>query len=159
VLVTVKDTRMRAAGAVLGGGRSPPHRAHRDGPGGVWQLVRRETTRAPRDLHRLPGTATRSDGTRAASAKAPLARSPTPRRSLPCPAAAGVSCPLGPSQGRALRASVAASVLELGPPRSGKGLHVVINTILAPPRGRHPDLDPPRQPHRNHESARTARTG
>lgn len=125
----------------------------------MWQLVRRETTRAPRDLHRLPGTATRSDGTRAASAKALLARSRTLRPSLTRPVPSDVGYLLGSSQGKDVWASVEDSVLVLGPPRSGKGLHVVINTILDAPRGRHHDLDPPRQPHRNHESARTARTG
>ena len=100
---------------------------------GGWRLVRRDTSRASRDPHRLPGTATRGDVTRAASTKALLARSRTLRPSLTRPVPSDVGYLLGSSQGRDVWASVEDSVLVLGPPRSGKGLHVVINAILDAP--------------------------
>ena len=55
---------------------------------------------------------------------APLAGSPT---------GSDVGYLLGRSRGQDVWASVEDSILVLGPPRSGKGLHVVINAILDAP--------------------------
>lgn len=100
---------------------------------GVWRLSRRDTTRVTRDPHRLVGTATRRDVDKVASTRALLARSGTLRPSHPNPAPSDVGYLLGSSKGRDVWASVEDSVLVLGPPRSGKGLHLVINAILDAP--------------------------
>ncbi len=100
---------------------------------GVWHLSRRDTTRVSRDPHRLVGTATRRDVDKVASTRALLARSGTLRPSHPNPAPSDVGYLLGSSAGREVWASVEDSVLVLGPPRSGKGLHLVVNAILDAP--------------------------
>ncbi|WP_448071045.1 type IV secretory system conjugative DNA transfer family protein [Georgenia yuyongxinii] len=98
---------------------------------GVWRLLRRDPAR--RDPHRLAGTATARDVAKAASTKALLARSRTLRPSLTKPAPSDVGYLLGTSSGKEVWASVEDSVLVLGPPRQGKGLHLVINAILDAP--------------------------
>ncbi len=101
---------------------------------GVWRLFRRDKTGVPRDdPRRLAGTATGRDVAKAASTKALLARSRALRPSLIKPAPSDVGYLLGSSKGKDVWASVEDSVLVLGPPRSGKGLHVVINSILDAP--------------------------
>ena len=74
---------------------------------------------------------------------APRSRRPTP------PTWATTSVP---AKGVGCWASVEDSIFLLGPPRSGKGLHLVIPSILdAPGRGdhhRHPGRQPGRHPHR-----------
>lgn len=99
----------------------------------VWRLVGIRRHAASRDPHRLAGVATRRDVQTAASKTALLARGRTLRPSLPNPAPSDVGYLLGRSQGRQVWASVEDSILLLGPPRSGKGLHVVINAILDAP--------------------------
>jgi len=99
----------------------------------VWRLSRRDRTSVSRDPHRLVGTATRRDVAKAASTRALLARSRALRPSLSKPAPSDVGYLLGSSKGRDVWASVEDSVLVLGPPRSGKGLHLVINSILDAP--------------------------
>ncbi|MFE5291385.1 TraM recognition domain-containing protein [Isoptericola sp. NPDC056618] len=99
----------------------------------VWRVFRRETTKTPRDPHQLAGTATGRDVANAASTRALLARSGTLRPSLTKPAPSDVGYLLGTARGKKVWASVEDSVLVLGPPRSGKGLHLVINSILDAP--------------------------
>src|SRR5690606_18883776 len=75
----------------------------------------------------------RRDVDKVASTRALLARSGTLRPSHPNPAPSDVGYLLGSSKGREVWASVEASVLVLGPPRSGKGLHLVVNATLDAP--------------------------
>ena len=85
------------------------------------------------DPRRLAGVATTQDVRAVASTKALLARGRTLRPSLDRPEPSDVGYLLGRSQGQDVWALVEDSILLLGPPRSGKGLHVVINSILDAP--------------------------
>lgn len=100
---------------------------------GGWRLVSGSRQKTARDPHRLAGVATVRDVATTASEKALLKRAGTLRPSLTKPSAAQVGYLLGRSRGRGVWASVEDSILLLGPPRSGKGLHVVINAILDAP--------------------------
>ncbi|WP_110208662.1 TraM recognition domain-containing protein [Nocardioides daejeonensis] len=99
----------------------------------IWRTVdsMRHSTR--HDPRRLAGVATRAEVAAVASKKALLARSATLRPSLTNAAPTDVGYLLGRSRGMEVWASVEDSILLLGPPRSGKGLHVVINAILDAP--------------------------
>lgn len=99
----------------------------------VWVLVRRRTHSSKSDPHRLPGTATRQDITQTASTKALLHRASSLRPSLDDPKPGDVGYQLGSGHGQAVWASVEDSILVVGPPRSGKGLHLVIPAILDAP--------------------------
>lgn len=87
------------------------------------------------DPHRLAGTATGAEAAAVASPNALVKKAATLRPSL-----AGVKAQpedvgylLGTSKGGQVWATVEDSILLIGPPRSGKGLHVVINAILDAP--------------------------
>ena len=82
---------------------------------------------------RLAGVATTQDVRAVASTKALLARGRTLRPSLDRPEPSDVGYLLGRSRGHDVWASVEDSILLLGPPRSGKGLHLVVNSILDAP--------------------------
>ena len=99
----------------------------------AWMRLRRYTRKVETDPRRLAGTATRHEVTATASDKALLRRAGALRPSLPSPAPADVGYLLGVSKGRQVWASVEDSILLIGPPRSGKGLHMVINAILDAP--------------------------
>ena len=99
----------------------------------VWAKVRDHSRRVEVDPRRLVGTATRAEVARAAADGALLRRASTLRPSLDKPAVTDVGYLLGRSKGRRVWASVEDSILLVGPPRSGKGLHVVINAILDAP--------------------------
>ncbi|AHI20915.1 MULTISPECIES: TraM recognition domain-containing protein [Brevibacterium] len=99
----------------------------------VWSLIRRRTQQVEKDPRRLAGVATRQDLAQATSPKALLGRAGNLRPSLENPAPKDVGYLLGTSHGKQVWASVEDSLLLIGPPRSGKGLHVVINTILDAP--------------------------
>lgn len=99
----------------------------------VWQTVDSLRHKTQHDPRRLVGVATRTDVATVASKKALLARSKTLRPSLINARASDVGYLLGRSRGMEVWASVEDSILLLGPPRSGKGLHVVINAILDAP--------------------------
>lgn len=100
-------------------------------------LIRRKIDsirhKAQHDPRRLVGVATRTDIATVASRKALLARSTTLRPSLTSAQPSDVGYLLGRSRSMEVWASVEDSILLLGPPRSGKGLHVVINAILDAP--------------------------
>lgn len=100
---------------------------------GVLVLVARARHRTARDPRRIQGTATRRDIDTTASEKALLRRANTLRPSLQHPAAGDVGYLLGTCHGRDIWASVEDSILVIGPPRSGKGLHLVVNAILDAP--------------------------
>lgn len=99
----------------------------------VWVLLRRHSHKAETDPHTTAGAATRHEVTTAASAQALLKRAGSLRPSLDTPAASDVGYRLGTCRGREVWASVEDSILLIGPPRSGKGLHVVIPAILDAP--------------------------
>lgn len=99
----------------------------------VWRLVANTKHKNSQDPRRLAGTATARDVKAVASDKSLLARGQTLRPSLDDPEASDIGYLLGRSRGRNVWASVEDSILVLGPPRSGKGLHIVINSILDAP--------------------------
>ena len=99
----------------------------------IWIVVARIRHRATHDPHRIRGTATARDIDATASKKALVRRGQTLRPSLLHPSAADIGYVLGRSCGREVWASVEDSILVIGPPRSGKGLHLVINAILDAP--------------------------
>lgn len=102
---------------------------------GVWAWVRlrRHSRKVETDPRRLAGTATAQEVAATASGKALLRRASTLRPSLDDPVPVDVGYLIGTSKGRQVWASVEDSILLIGPPRSGKGLHVVINAILDAP--------------------------
>ena len=99
----------------------------------VWMLLRRHNRKAETDPHHLAGIATAHEVKTTASAKALLRRAGTLRPSLTTPTPADVGYLLGASRGTGVWASVEDSILLIGPPRSGKTLHVVVNAILDAP--------------------------
>ncbi|MEK0278411.1 TraM recognition domain-containing protein [Bifidobacterium mongoliense] len=99
----------------------------------VWLRVRCFTAAVEADPRRLAGVATRSDITAAASTKALLKRAGNLRPSLESPKPEDVGYLLGTSKGASVWASVEDSIMVIGPPRSGKGLHLVIPAILDAP--------------------------
>ena len=105
------------------------------GAGGIWLWrMLRDTGRATRmDPYRIPGIATRADVQRAASPKALMRRAAHLRPSLTNATPTGVGYRIGHSRGTSIWASVEDSILVIGPPRSGKGAHIVINAILDSP--------------------------
>lgn len=99
----------------------------------VWRTFREHSRRTKVDPYRIVGIATRTDVTSAASEKALLRRGRQLRPSVKAPTALDIGYLLGTSRGMDVWASVEDSILLIGPPRSGKGLHVVINAILDAP--------------------------
>lgn len=103
---------------------------------GLWAGRRvLEPSGGPRygDPLRAPGTALRAEVARAASSRSLLRRARTLRPSLTRPRASDVGYVLGRARGIRVWASVEDSILLIGPPRSGKGAHIVINAILDAP--------------------------
>ncbi|RPF21436.1 type IV secretory system conjugative DNA transfer VirD4/TraG family protein [Myceligenerans xiligouense] len=98
----------------------------------AWRMAAWLRTPSARRDHRA-GLASSSDLARTGSRHALVKRSTTLRPSLDKAAPADVGYLLGHARGRQLWASVEDSMLVLGPPRSGKGLHLVINMILDAP--------------------------
>jgi type IV secretory pathway TraG/TraD family ATPase VirD4 len=99
----------------------------------VWEWINASKRRAHSDPRRIVGTACGSEIQAGASSKALLKRAKTLRPSIVKPKPHDVGYLLGESHGVGVWASVEDSILLIGPPRSGKGLHVVINTILDAP--------------------------
>jgi len=99
----------------------------------AWQRYKQIDRSEKTDPHRMAGVATRDDIISQTSAKALLKRAGTLRPSITTPAPADVGYLLGTSHGVGVWASVEDSMLLIGPPRSGKGLHIVINAILDAP--------------------------
>ena len=99
----------------------------------MWLRVRRFTHRAEQDPRRMAGIATRHEVTTAASEKALLRRAGNLRPGLADPKPHDVGYRLGASKGVGVWASVEDSIMVIGPPRSGKGLHLVIPAILDAP--------------------------
>lgn len=99
----------------------------------AWGMMRRLSRQAAHDPRRQEGTATRHEVAKAASAKALMRRAGTLRPSLDNPRPGDVGYRLGTAHRREVWASVEDSILLIGPPRSGKGLHLIIPAILDAP--------------------------
>ena len=98
----------------------------------VWRAFQRGRSKV--DPHRLAGTATASEVIQVASGKALVRKASTLRPSLTGKVSpADVGYLLGTGKGGQVWATVEDSILLIGPPRSGKGLHIVINAILDAP--------------------------
>jgi type IV secretory pathway TraG/TraD family ATPase VirD4 len=97
----------------------------------MWRLFRRGKGRT--DPRRLGGAATGPEIAAVASPRALLRRAGTFRPSLEKPQVSDIGYLLGTSRGRQVWATVEDSILLIGPPRSGKGLHIVINAVLDAP--------------------------
>ncbi len=104
---------------------------------GIWCVWRRVATNDPRhtgQVRNLPGMAAPSDVHAVAGQRSLRARAPVVRPSLDRSAAPHqVGFRLGQLRGRDLWCTVEDSALLVGPPRMGKGLHVVIPWVLDAP--------------------------
>lgn len=98
----------------------------------LWRRIGSIKHQSTHDPRRLAGVATGRDVRSVASPKALLSRGQL-RPSLDHPEPSDIGYLIGRSRGQGVWASVEDSILLLGPPRSGKGLHVVINAILDAP--------------------------
>src|SRR5690625_4183755 len=99
----------------------------------MWTQVRHHSQSVQTDPRRLQGIATSGEVSRVASDTALITLPGHLRPSLDAPNASDAGYLLGRSRGKRVWASVEDSILLVGPPRSGKGLHVVINAILDAP--------------------------
>ena len=99
----------------------------------AWRRIGSMKHKTSHDPRRLAGVATGRDVRAVASQRALLSRGRTLRPSMNHPAPDDVGYLLGRSHGQGVWVSVEDSILLLGPPRSGKGLHVVIKAILDAP--------------------------
>ncbi|MFE4001479.1 TraM recognition domain-containing protein [Nocardioides sp. YIM B13467] len=99
----------------------------------AWRVLSNIRATSERDVRHASGVATRREVMRTASERALLKRASALRPDLTRPSAEDVGYLLGRSRGRGVWSSVEDSTLILGPPRSGKGLHLVINAILDAP--------------------------
>ena len=95
-------------------------------------LVRRRLGRTEGPL-RAPGLASRAEVAAASGRRALLARAAVLRPSLVRPAAQQLGFCLGRSRGVECWASVEDSMVVLGPPRSGKGMNLVVPAVLDAP--------------------------
>ncbi len=101
---------------------------------GGWRLWRSAASPARFiDPSHAEGLAARGEVRRAVGSKVLLARSATLRPSISRPRPGDVGYRLGTARGVGCWASVEDSVLVLGPPRSGKGMNLVIPMILDAP--------------------------
>ncbi|MEE6296623.1 type IV secretory system conjugative DNA transfer family protein [Georgenia wangjunii] len=94
---------------------------------------RRSKRRGEADPRSLAGIATAAEVTAAAGLRAVRRRARHARPSLHRPVGVEVGYRLGRSRGVETWASVEDSMLVVGPPRSGKGLHLVIPMLLDAP--------------------------
>jgi hypothetical protein len=110
---------------------------------GLWQLIRIRDPRRARDPHRLVGLPTsrqvaRTCGERVLVRRAAIMRASRARRRYVRPEQVGYR--LGRVGRRPVWVSVEDSITVLGPPRSGKGINIVIPMIVEAPGG-HPAGD------------------
>jgi type IV secretion system protein VirD4 len=97
-----------------------------------WWVWARRTSRN-QDPRRLHGLASRAEVARVAGAKALIGRAGDLRPSLAHAQVGDLGHRLGRARGVGCYASVEDSMVLLGPPRSGKGVHIVINAVLDAP--------------------------
>jgi type IV secretory pathway TraG/TraD family ATPase VirD4 len=101
--------------------------------GWIARWWRRDTSSRRTDPHHAPGLAERHEIAAHASRKALLRRASTVRPSLTNPQPCDAGYQLGRAHNVPTWASVEDSMVLLGPPRSGKGLHLVIPMIVDSP--------------------------
>lgn len=99
----------------------------------AWRFQRQAHRNAASDPHRIPGIAARHDIAKAASRTALMRRAAHLRPSVTNAKPTDVGYLIGHARSTAVWASVEDSILVIGPPRSGKGAHIVINAILDAP--------------------------
>ncbi|MDW4572656.1 TraM recognition domain-containing protein [Microbacterium sp. M3] len=99
----------------------------------VWRAIRNLTRHSRADPNRIAGIASSADVRRAASDRALLSRAAHLRASVAKPRPTDVGYLVGAARGSEVWTSVEDSILVIGPPRSGKGAHIVINAILDAP--------------------------
>lgn len=101
----------------------------------MWLVIKLRGRRSGQDVRAAPGVATAGDIAQVASPRVLTKRATTLRPTLDrkTATAADVGYLLGTSKTRQVWATVEDSMLLIGPPRSGKGLHIVINAILDAP--------------------------
>ena len=97
-----------------------------------WVWTRSKDARA-HDPRRILGLASRTEVANVAGAKALVARAGDLRPSLANPQVTELGHRLGSARGVDCYASIEDFLVLLGPPRSGKGVHIVINAILDAP--------------------------
>lgn len=102
-------------------------------PWGLWFWRRRIGGHASDDPGKILGVASRPEVAHVAGRRWLLDRARTLRPSLTSPAPNDVGYRLGRSRGHECFCSVEDSIVIVGPPRSGKGLHLVIPSILDAP--------------------------
>ena len=85
------------------------------------------------DPRRIHGLASKAEVAKIAGTRTLIARAAELRPSLSRPQVGELGHRLGRARGVDCYASVEDSVVLLGPPRSGKGVHIVINAILDAP--------------------------
>ena len=98
-----------------------------------WRVLRRTRRRTSTDPYRILGIAGSHDVAKAASHSALMKRAAHLRPSLTNAKPSEVGYLIGHSRSSAVWASVEDSILVIGPPRSGKGAHIVINAIIDAP--------------------------
>jgi type IV secretion system protein VirD4 len=98
-----------------------------------WRAAARSKDARAQDPRRIQGQASRAEVGRVAGARALIGRAGDLRPSLTHPQAGDLGHRLGRGRGVDCYASVEDSLVLLGPPRSGKGVHIVINAILDAP--------------------------
>ena len=98
-----------------------------------WWATARSKTAHAQDPQRIHGLASRGEVAKIAGAKTLTARAGDLRPTLVHPQVTELGHRLGRAHGVDCYASVEDSVVLLGPPRSGKGVHIVINAILDAP--------------------------
>ncbi len=99
----------------------------------LWRFVRELGRRSKTDPNKIVGIAETGDIGRSASDRALLTRADILRPSLDKPRPVDVGYLIGTARGKRVWTSVEDSILLIGPPRSGKGTHIVINSILDAP--------------------------
>lgn len=99
----------------------------------VGHVIRNLTHHSRSDPNRIAGIASSADVRRAASDRALLSRAAHLRASVANPQPRDVGYLVGVARGSKVWTSVEDSFLVIGPPRSGKGAHIVINAILDAP--------------------------
>jgi type IV secretory pathway TraG/TraD family ATPase VirD4 len=98
-----------------------------------WWVTARIHEARGQDPRRIDGLASKAEVAKVAGAKTLIARAAELRPSLSEPQVGELGHRLGSARGVDCYASVEDSMVLLGPPRSGKGVHIVINAILDAP--------------------------
>lgn len=98
-----------------------------------WRAFRSRPATVRSRLARLPGGATRAEVIGAASPSALRRRAAVLRPSVLDPRPSDVGYFVGTSRGQQVWVTVEDSILLIGPPRSGKGVNIVISAILDAP--------------------------